>query len=214
MFYNREEKDTKKREPINHYNQFSFLSPTDGYMIIQNRENVKSISQMINEYEGEPNLIGVVCPCCKSTEFIYYGTYKRNVIYLENGHINESRLGIKRVLCKKCYKTHAIIPSFLIPYKQHSLNTVLILLEGNENTDTTTIALENKYEVSRQLVLIWKKQFQKYLSKIYIMYINFDTKEVIKLLQKETNIIKKYYVEYREIFMMRRRQIFYSCIPT
>lgn len=40
-----------------------------------------------------------------------------------------TRITIQRVICPDCGKTHALIPSDLIPYFQHTLETILNLLE-------------------------------------------------------------------------------------
>lgn len=183
-------------------------------MIIQVNKKVNSVSKMIDEYEQQLNVIGVVCPCCKSNDFIYYGSYYRNVVYLENNRIIEKRLGIKRVLCKKCHKTHAIIPSFLVPYKQYGMKLILVLINNLENKEEPEILLEERAKISRQIVSIWKKQYNEYINKICTMYVKFNKKEVLKLIIKEKDIIKKYYDEYLEIFMMKRQNIFYNCIPT
>ena len=40
-----------------------------------------------------------------------------------------TKITIQRVICPDCGKTHALIPSDLIPYFQHTLETILNLLE-------------------------------------------------------------------------------------
>jgi len=54
-----------------------------------------------------------------------HASYQRTVIcrYIT------TRITIQRVICPDCGKTHALIPSDLIPYFQHTLETILKLLE-------------------------------------------------------------------------------------
>jgi predicted RNA-binding Zn-ribbon protein involved in translation (DUF1610 family) len=54
-----------------------------------------------------------------------HASYQRNVICKSI----TARIRIQRVICPDCGKTHALIPSDLIPYFQHTLETILNLLE-------------------------------------------------------------------------------------
>lgn len=54
-----------------------------------------------------------------------HGSYSRTIICHEITTI----IKIQRVICPDCRKTHAIIPSDLIPYFQHTLETIIKLLE-------------------------------------------------------------------------------------
>jgi len=61
------------------------------------------------------------CPNCKFEGKLYsHGSYERNVITEEDSF----RITIFRVKCPICGKTHALIPDFLIPYFQHSFDTI------------------------------------------------------------------------------------------
>lgn len=61
----------------------------------------------------------------------YAGNLHRHASYYRNVICEEvtARIRIQRVICPSCHKTHAIIPSDLIPYYQHTLVTVLKLIE-------------------------------------------------------------------------------------
>lgn len=54
-----------------------------------------------------------------------HASYHRTIICKE---ITTS-VKIQRVICPNCNKTHALIPSDIIPYFQHTLETILNLLE-------------------------------------------------------------------------------------
>lgn len=52
-----------------------------------------------------------------------HGSYQRNII----SRCITTTIKIQRVICPDCNKTHAIIPSDLIPYFQHTLVTIIDL---------------------------------------------------------------------------------------
>jgi len=54
-----------------------------------------------------------------------HASYQRNVICKSV----TARIRIQRVICPDCRKTHALIPSDLIPYFQHTIETIIKLLE-------------------------------------------------------------------------------------
>ncbi|MGL6107934.1 DUF6431 domain-containing protein [Romboutsia sp.] len=61
----------------------------------------------------------------------YAGNLHRHASYYRTVICKEitARVKIQRVICPVCRKTHALIPSDLIPYFQHTLETVVMLLE-------------------------------------------------------------------------------------
>lgn len=66
------------------------------------------------------------CPSCMFEGKLYsHGSYMRNLITEDNTF----PIAIYRERCPICGKTHALIPDFLIPYFQHSFNTVKKCLE-------------------------------------------------------------------------------------
>jgi hypothetical protein len=54
-----------------------------------------------------------------------HGYYWRNAIAEEK----EVKIPICRIICLSCKKTISIIPNFLIPYFQHSLEAILKRIE-------------------------------------------------------------------------------------
>jgi len=81
------------------------------------------------------NLFSVECTCHKKGCLIFYGWYKRKV-KLPSGPL---LLSVQRVRCKECGKTHALLPSVLVPYSQVSLKDqldILILAEDLQSPET------------------------------------------------------------------------------
>ncbi|MGL5718650.1 MAG: DUF6431 domain-containing protein [Paraclostridium sp.] len=61
----------------------------------------------------------------------YAGNLHRHASYYRTVICKEitTKVKIQRVICPDCRKTHALIPSDLIPYYQHTLETIVRLLE-------------------------------------------------------------------------------------
>ena len=117
---------TKKKKPftdnetsslINDYIQFPF-------MIIDNFPNF--IQRVIKNSEDDfYHIVHGCCHCGYAGNLHRHACYNRTIICKQI----TARVRIQRVICPNCRKTHAIIPSDLIPYFQHTLETILRLLE-------------------------------------------------------------------------------------
>lgn len=162
-------------------------------MILQKRIKVNTIED-IKKAINEANVTGFVCPECESHEFIYYGSYRRYLIIEIDGKTEEISVKIKRIRCKCCGKTHAVIPDFIVPYKIYSLkiiNKVIYLKETNNSK-----CKEDKYGISRQLIRKWIKEFKKIKNKVMMI--------IEKIEEIEKLEVERYYNEYLEIYMMNR----------
>lgn len=68
----------------------------------------------------------IKCPDCGNNMGMH-GTYKRKVIISD---IDLQTVSIIQVRCKNCKKVHALIPSFLFPYKQYDSETIKKAIDG------------------------------------------------------------------------------------
>lgn len=96
-----------------------------------------------------------------------HATYQRNIICKEI----TARVTIQRVICPDCRKTHALIPSDLIPYFQHTLGTILKLLElinSKKQSYTTIIKSFRKFNLSFSLghISLYVKRFKTNIERI------------------------------------------------
>lgn len=88
------------------------------------------------------NLFSIECTCHKKGCLIYYGWYKRSV-RLPDGCLE---LSVQRVRCRECGRSHALLPSVLVPYSQITLGDqqgILICAEAGSRTDA--ILEQNPY---------------------------------------------------------------------
>lgn len=93
-------------------------------MIIANIPNF--IQRVIRNSEDDFYIIVQGCRQCGYGGNLHrHASYHRNIICKEI----TAKVRIQRVICPDCRKTHAIIPSDLIPYFQHTLETIIRLLE-------------------------------------------------------------------------------------
>lgn len=165
-------------------------------MLIYNSQKVnnKKNGEEIKKYEETNNIMGFVCPHCGGKESTYYGNYRRNVIEINEERV-ETTIKIKRLKCSECGKTHAVIPTFLIPYKQHTIETVNEILKEKIVEEKTNREIEESTGVTRQLLRKWLK-------------------ELMQKIKEEKGIIEKYYREYKEIYMLKRSGAIYILAPT
>ncbi len=138
----------------------------------------------------------IKCPCCGSTELISHGYYKRNVIFEYNSQLVTKRITIKRVKCKNCKHTHALLPIDIIPYKQVTLSVIITCIY-NENYFNSTIF---SYEVRQK----WIKQYKYFLP--YIRTILNHSNKIFLIIKDNFNkFYQQFYLKTNKILFMLRK---------
>lgn len=103
-----------------------------------------------------------VCPTCGAKgQCRLYASYERYIIDLSEGKVVCERLLIRRVLCS-CGHTHAVLPDFIIPYRQYSLPFILHILMLWYSHSMTANKIEDIYGVSYKVLARWKDLFGKH----------------------------------------------------
>lgn len=142
------------------------------------------------------NIPYVECPCCKSSKVIKWGSYFRNICYIDQGKIICSSIEIKRIRCKDCEHTHALIPSFIVPYKISLLDVILSALKN----DNITISF------NLDTITSWKKQFYKYLPYLKTM---LKTNDTLCILNKLLSNLFLYYFQFykyvKKVLMLEKK---------
>ena len=121
-------------------------------MILENFDNFNSYSKKYLESDFN-SVYG--CPECGFTGMLHrHGNYLRNLMEInENFNVCINSVGILRVFCPKCGTTHAVIPDFIIPYKQVSFNLIMKIIEMFFLESYSKLQIESSLvTVSRQLV--------------------------------------------------------------
>ena len=137
-----------------------------------NLNKINIVKREIKRYEEECNYGYIECPCCGSDKLTFHGSYERNVIV----YSEYFKIKIKRVMCKECGKTHALIPYFLIPYYQHEKTFIYRVCIEKILKETGVCKLSSKVEISRQLLYQWNKIFV-----IHIRYLLTTLSRSLKL---------------------------------
>lgn len=95
-------------------------------MILCSFNNFKFIDQKsYHLFLSGIDLGSLVCPKCGQRHLIGYGYYTRSFITAST----TVQLDIQRVFCKHCHSTHALLPTFLVPYSRfpvHVLSDIII----------------------------------------------------------------------------------------
>ena len=150
-------------------------------------ENEEKINEYIEQEQNKLNNGYLKCPYCNSTDLIKWGQYERNIIYLVNNESRSKVISVKRVKCKSCNHTHALLPEGIVPYKQHTLKTIIE-------------SIINKTDVSENLIKKWKKQ----INKIFRPLLRTTFKNKVPYNMKD--IIEK--VEDRIYFLIKNNRYF------
>lgn len=184
------------------YNIFSLNSFKKLYKNVNLKEKQKELNVLqdaINDYESNYNFDYFICTC-KSDRFNFYGTYTRNIgIYGSFLTIK-----IKRIKCKCCGKTHALIPGFIIPYFQTTISQLLDIIFNQKKEKLPLKDISIYYEQSRQFIYFLIKRFNNHFTRLETTF-NKDLKDVLIILKCVDNRIK-----YQELNGTRFLQKIYT----
>ncbi|MCL2124502.1 MAG: DUF6431 domain-containing protein [Oscillospiraceae bacterium] len=154
------------------------------------------------------------CPKCPAIgRFKMYGSYQRYVMYIADGKIMFVPIDIKRIMCKSCKSTHAVMPGDIIPYKLLSLYVVMLLLIACFVEDAPVLRVANKYGLSHQIINNYLNVFSVFRSRIHLYFketspadtpLEYDRKSVAGLIKKPYIIFQRGYV------LLNRRPCFMS----
>jgi transposase-like protein len=91
----------------------------------------------------------------------WHGFYRRQVITLTGIEY----IPIRRVLCKECGKTFAVLPGFILKRRRYGIDVIRFALEGAETTTCEKAAgkLAHTYGflIDTLTIWLWKKKIPK-----------------------------------------------------
>ncbi len=103
-------------------------------------ENCKYITQEIyDSYILELDIHQLTCSCGISGHLIRHAYYTRYLKIPEE----KVELRILRLRCKICEKTHALLPSEIVPYSQTQLSDQIKIIEAYESQEPLNHIMEN-----------------------------------------------------------------------
>lgn len=100
----------------------------------------------------------IKCPCGHYGTLIRYGRYPRKVKW-QSALVP---LKIQRVFCKECRHTHALLPSFLVPYSRIPLADQQEILLCLENDQQPIEVMLRNYLIDESNIKYLVHQFRKH----------------------------------------------------
>ena len=122
-------------------------------MISFNSGNFNSSIKDYYSFQLNLDLSKVSCPNCKTNRFVRWAYYKRNI----NINDFEETISILRIKCKSCGQTHAVLPSFIVPYLHHSIEYLFFLY----NEEKLSLLKQSEYII--KLIRAIKSKWTSFL---------------------------------------------------
>ena len=105
------------------------------------------------------------CPFCHARgNFVGFGSYQRYAVDMDGEKSVSHQISVRRIKCKNCSHTHALLPDFLVPYSQHSLSFILHVLFEYFLHDKTVEELCSWVQITPSMLYRWKALFLKHRS--------------------------------------------------
>lgn len=141
------------------YTQGFALTRTTNTMITVLFKNYNYFSQ--NSYDSaldELQLHTLKCTCGKFGCLIRYGHYRRHVKIMSE----RLTLIVQPVWCKKCGTSHALLPSFLVPYSQVTLDDQQEIPKCVDNGTSPETVMERNLLIDENNVKYIIRQFRRH----------------------------------------------------
>ena len=160
----------------------------------------KKIKDILKEYVECTYFHGIKCPHCGSDNYIFWGGYDRNIYYIDDGKIIHKILHIKRIKCKDCGKTHALLPEYIVPYMQALLDVILAAINDDDISDQIPFSFET--------INNWKRKYRKlFLPYLKTMFSN-ENNIINKIFEDIFGTYERFYYVNKKILMMTHKGIF------
>ena len=140
------------------------------------------------------NLHHIPCSCKMKGHFIKHGYYNRSV-KTSDGYIP---LSILRVHCKHCGRTHAILPSFLVPYSRHLLSDHIKIARSNHRLESYQHIMDDNPYIEPSNITSIRKRFLKHWKERL-------TSILLSLKSTITTIIQSCFLSFSRQFMQVRK---------
>lgn len=131
--------------------------------------------------KGMKNVFPVVeiCPCCSYPKKLKRHAFSQRYVISFNKPL---QIFILRVKCTSCGKTFSILPDFILPYFQYSLESILYLLKE--------YFLWGRNKIYYQLLQFYRRRFSRNLNKIAAFFRDEGYKGVISAKGKAIKLLK------------------------
>ena len=150
-------------------------------------QKIYDAKQTPEEYESKgkennfPEMNGCLNPSCavylKNVGIQRFGFYRRSVL---DGVFNRKIL-IRRYRCKYCKMTFSFLPSFCLPYYQHSLKIISLILLNIVSQEKTVIEYQETLKEEYPKLPIYRQNIEFYIKrfKTNIEMIKFGLRQLM-----------------------------------
>lgn len=84
---------------------------------------------IFDEHMKKLNIEVLVCPFCGAKHAVSsFASYKRHLVTYDNNAAQDNILIIPRYICSSCGRTHALLPSVIVPYMSFSFKFTVSLI--------------------------------------------------------------------------------------
>ena len=150
-----------------------------------------------------------VCPscgakgCCKP-----HGSYKRDMISINDSIRTDDIIDIFRVKCSSCKSTHALLPDILIPFGSYSLRFVLYVLRAYLYRDGTVNALCDHFCIAVATLYKWIHLFNEHANLLLnaAVQISRVTAPALDFIEGITELPSQFFCRYRFSFLQNTKQ--------
>jgi hypothetical protein len=103
------------------------------------------------------------CPACRAHgRLVPHGSYRRAMVSINDGRVCLEQIRVKRVICKSCNKTHALLADILIPHGAYTLRFIIHVIRAYINRSGTVEGLCAHYQIAVSTLYCWKKCFREH----------------------------------------------------
>jgi hypothetical protein len=125
-------------------------------------KKISSLVSLMESFMKKFNPEKERCPFCNAIgQCRLYASYERHIVAFIGGKVISSVIKIYRVRCT-CGHTHAILPDFIVPYRQYSLPFILLVLKSWFTHSMTLEEILETYGVSHKVLKQWKDIYGKH----------------------------------------------------
>ena len=108
------------------------------------------------------------CPKCGATDrFSHYCYYSRNLSFLIGDEVINFKVNVERVICNSCSSTHALLPSFIVPYKIMAFPSICKIVK--DASKSSAYAFSRKIGISFQLIYHYIILFLSFFNDVSVL---------------------------------------------
>lgn len=210
------------------YNQPKFNRICEEFkeILLKNNIDVTDAEELIDEHiieiltkhvekylEPISKFVSVSCPKCGRTHLVpMQSSYTRKIVFKIENLLIKLNITVPRLKCSNCGSTHAVLPSFCVPFKQYSKQAILEIASEASITNTETVA--NNLNIDEKQVRRFVNLVNNARNNILLIsntYPNQFNKKIDST-SKLSNIISEipsnideiYFEEFRSIFLYEK----------